>query len=425
MDTLFRPSPAWKPAFPAGVFAMAAVVAACGDASPGREHPADPTVTDSAGITLVRNGVVPLWSPEEAWWVEETLRIGGDPSAPETVFGFVADVATDPAGRIYVLDREARAVRVFGPDGDLLRTLDAPGDEPGQDGEAVTSVVVADGEVRVPDGARGRVHRWDTDGASLPSLPLPVAPGTRTWWDATREGVVYFRALALPGDGEGPGSAVDRLYRFRGDGTAEAVLEFEYPSPDPETLDDPGVPAVVNAPAWAVLSDGSVAWTTLDAAEIRVRRPDGTQVRIRSGSWLQHEPGEAERTLLARLMADRARMEGGTAVDAASIPVRFPRHLPVLTDLHAGPEGTIWVQRPGPLRDVHPMAMSTPDSPRGWGGSTWEILSSDGRYLGSLELPPRVRVMWVGEDAVIGVASDLRRVDHVVVLALHRPAPAP
>jgi len=164
-----------------------------------------------------------------------------------------------------------------------------------------------------------------------------------------------------------------------------------------------------------------VAWSTLEADEVRLVAADGTERRIRSGGWVGHPPSEGEKAALRILVGERLEMLGGSAEAVDRLPVDFPTTLPVLTDLRAGPDGTLWVQRAGSVREVHPMALNSADPPRGWGGTAWEVLSPEGRYLGTLELPPRFRVMAITDATVVGVQSDPLRVDRVVILELHRP----
>lgn len=405
---------------------LAATVAACaggGDDLPGWGG----TVRDSAGVTLVANPVSPLWSPEEGWWVEETLRVGGDPAVPETLFGYVADVAMDGEGRLYVLDQQARAVRVFDGDGAYLHSLGGPGEGPGELGALATSVLVRNGEVWVADWAQARMNRYGTDGTLLSPFPLPHAAGARSWWQQGADGGVYARTLAMaPGPG-GAWEGRDHLLRLSGTPgvavSADTVLAFRYAAADLGAPGSPRLPPVVNAPVWTVLPDGAVAWTTLDAPEVRLVGPEGSERRVRSGAWLGHPPSEGEKAALRILVGERLEMLGGNADTVDRLPVDFPATLPVLTDLRAGPDGTLWVQRAGSVRDVHPMALNTPDPPRGWGGTAWEVLSREGRYLGTLQLPPRFRVMAITDSIVVGVQSDLRRVDQVLILELHRPSP--
>ncbi|HSG49558.1 MAG TPA: 6-bladed beta-propeller [Longimicrobiales bacterium] len=385
------------------------------------------TVRDSAGVTVVTNPPAPLWSPAEGWWVEETLRVGGDPAVPEALFGYVADVALDPEGRLYVLDQQARAVRVFDRDGSYLHSLGGPGEGPGELGALATSVVVRDGEVWVADWTQSRMNRYGADGTVLPSFPLPHAGGARSWWEEGADGAVYARTLSMaPGPG-GAWEGRDHLLRLSGEPdapvSADTVLSFEYAAADLGARGAPRLPPVVNAPAWTVLPSGAVAWTTLEAAEVRLLGPGGTERLIRSAAWAGHPPSDGEKAALRVLVGERLEMLGGSAEAVNQLPVDFPGSLPVLTDLRAGPEGTLWVQRAGSMREVHPMALNTPDPPRGWGGTAWEVLSPEGRYLGTLELPPRFRVMGISDSTVVGVQSDLLRVDHVLLLDLHRPSP--
>lgn len=114
-------------------------------------------------------------------------------------------------------------------------------------------------------------------------------------------------------------------------------------------------------------------------------------------------------------------MLGGMASAVDEVPVDHPETLPVLTDVRAGPEGSVWVQRAGSLRDAHPMALNTDDPPRGWGGARWEVLDREGRYLGTVDLPTRFRLMEIRGDTILGVQADRDLVDHVVMLKLNRP----
>jgi hypothetical protein len=178
---------------------------------------------------------------------------------------------------------------------------------------------------------------------------------------------------------------------------------------------------------WAVLPDGRVAWSDLTATEIRILEPrrGGARLRslIRSDAWRARSPSGPDLQALRILVGERLEMLGGDASIVDQIPVVDPPVLPVLTDLAAGPDGTLWVQRAGDLRAAHPMALNTPDPPRGWGGATWDVLDRDGRYLGAVEMPPRFRMTALGDDWILGVQADPRNVDAVVLLALHRGAP--
>ncbi|HSM04027.1 MAG TPA: hypothetical protein VK858_05375 [Longimicrobiales bacterium] len=394
-------------------------VAAC-EGGPASEWAG--SVTDSAGVTIVRSPVAPLWTAREGWWVDEVVRIEGDEAVPETLFGYVVDAALGPDGRIYVLDQQARAIRVFGPDGAYQGTLAGPGAGPGELGTVPTSMDFVGDTLVVTDWTQGRMNRYLADGTVLPTSPLPEPLRTRSWL-RTAEGALWVRALAYADEGDGRGwRAQDRLYHW--DGDVREAYAFPYTRSDVGGRGDPRLPLVVNAPMWAVLPGGRIAWSDLESSEIRVVEPGDGEARltsiIRSEAWRTRAPSASDVEALRMLVGERLEMLGGDRGTVDQVPVVEPAVLPVLTDLAAGPDGTLWVQRAGDLRAAHPMATNTPDPPRGWGGATWDVLDREGRYLGSVELPPRFRLTALGEDVVLGVQADPRNVDAVVLLTLHR-----
>lgn len=391
---------------------------------PGVPSGWDGTVVDSAGLRIVSSPAAPLWSPEEGWWVEEVVRVDPDEDVPETLFGYVADVDLDARGRLYALDQQAGSVRVFDSDGTFIRTLAGPGEGPGEIGPQASSVVVRGDTVVVVDWTQRRLQRYRTDGSPLSPILLPDELRGRGWLESG-EAALWVRTLELTDEGEGWRS-VDRLWRVEG-GDAVAVLTFDYPESDIGARGAPRLPLVVNAPMWTVLPGGRLAWSTLEAAEVRIAewidegpaRPVG---RWRNEGWRARPPSAADVRALRILVGERLEMLGGSAAAVDAIPVVEPSVLPVMTDLAAGPENTLWVQRTGDLRGVHPMATNTPDPPKGWGGATWDVLDGEGRYLGSVELPRRFRLMAFRGDLLVGAVADPRNVDALLVLRVNRPA---
>ena len=66
------------------------------------------TMYDSAGVTIVSNTEVGVWSQGEEWTLEEDLRIGVVGGVPEYQFGQVGAITLDSKGRIHVLDEQAQ-----------------------------------------------------------------------------------------------------------------------------------------------------------------------------------------------------------------------------------------------------------------------------------------------------------------------------
>ena len=403
---------------PTALALIALVASACTDA-PAAGWSGE--VRDSAGVAVVRNTGAPMWSDGEAWRASEDLTIGGDEARPETLFGHVADVAVDDAGRMYVLDQQAQAVRVFRPDGRTVGTIGRPGEGPGELGRFTFSALVRGDTLLVVDWGQGRLSRFGTDGAFLASERLPTTGAARSWWAAGPDGPL-FRSLERYTDDEGRWQGRDVLLRYRGEGTADTVLAFDYPQSDIGLRGAPNVPLVINTPSWTVLDDGRVAWLTLEDPRIRIHAPDGRLVRtVGSDVWTARAPTAAENRALEEKLGEKLEMLGGSRDAASQIPVEHPERLPAITAVQAGPDSTLWVQRMGAVEDVHPMAVNSPDPPSGWGGTTWDVLDREGRWMGSVELPAGFRLFRTRGDRLYGVRRGELDVEEVVRLRLERP----
>lgn len=417
----------------------------CGGAPPSADGV---TVRDSAGVTLVRNGPVPGWTAEEAWWVEEAARSSstaahGDADAQ---LGYVTDAALAPDGRVYALDGQARAVRIFNADGAFLGTLGGPGEGPGEFSDRVTSLEVMEGEdgpeVWVLDGRRSTLHRFTPEGTLVSSTSLATGDeASSAWLHRGRDGRPYVRLLEYRQDEDGIWTSRDRVQALAWRGSAadgeraadgsgltlgDTLLVFDYPRDDTgKNGEEFTLPPVVNAPAWAVTVTGAVAWTALLDPELHLRGPEGERTRVRSDAWVHREPSSRDLEVLRLLTAEMLRMTGSWKGDFSEIPLRHPEVLPVHTGLVAGPGETVWLQRVGPLGDVHPMSMNTEDEPDGWGGSAWEVFDGEGRFLGTVQLPSRIRVTDVRDDRILGVRYDRALVDELVVLEIRRGEEGP
>ena len=380
-------------------------------------------MSDSAGVTIVLN---PASAAAETprWTLTPRVRIGGDQSRPETLFTLIEDVAVDARGRIYVLDPTAYAVRVFEADGRTAGTLGSRGEGPGELGRFTSSVLVLpEDTVLVADWGQRRLNVFLSDGRFERALPLPLDAPARSWWAVGSDGRVYARRLTrVVVDGAWGGE--DVLFAGHPAASMDTLLTFRYAESD---LGGPGqgnlkVPLIVNAPSWAPLRDGGVAWTSLDRSEVRVHDARGVLTRvIRSEDWEPGALGPATRRALTDKLGEKLAMLGGDPAGLADMDITASSTLPALTGVRAAPDGSLWVQRMGAVEDVHPMALNGPDHPEWIGGPHWDVLDPEGRRTGSVRLPDRARVMRILRDAVVVVERDALDVERVVVLELGRP----
>jgi sugar lactone lactonase YvrE len=80
---------------------------------------------------------------------------------------FPVDIAVDAAGRIYVVDLIACQVKVYQPDGRLIRQIGEAGNRPGQFARPRSVAVGPDGVIYVSDAASQVVQMFDADGQLL------------------------------------------------------------------------------------------------------------------------------------------------------------------------------------------------------------------------------------------------------------------
>ncbi len=401
--------------------AVALALVVCEPSEPATDAPPEPTaeIRDSAGITLVRNTGSSVWGGE-GWRVEQRLEIAPDDARPETEFGYVADVAA-VGDTLYVLDQMGQQVRVFGPDGSLARIIGRAGDGPGEFSNFASTLLVSRDTLMVADWGRGRLHRFTTSGSFIDDSLLPGG-GARTWWRRGADGEIYYRSLTRITDEQGRWRGDDYLLRVGANlQRPDTVLRFEYDETDLGAREAPRLPLIVNAPTWDILSDGRIVWAALNDNRLRIHGPDGTLERlVTSETWTAVGVGNAGRQVLLDLMREKLVQLGGSPEAAEQIEVDYPAALPVLTTVMAGPESTIWVQREGGLTNVHPMALNTPDPPKGWGGEAWDVLDGDGVFLGTVALRPGTRVTRILPDRIVGVRRDALGQDVVVVWRLLR-----
>jgi Tol biopolymer transport system component len=94
----------------------------------------------------------------------------------------------DEDGRIYVLDMQAREVRVFGSDGEYLRTIGRPGSGPGEFSAATILVVATNNAVLVADLINRRVHRFSPEGTVNGGFDLVGGTSQSKAWDLAPNG---------------------------------------------------------------------------------------------------------------------------------------------------------------------------------------------------------------------------------------------
>ena len=355
---------------------------------------------------------------------EEIYRLGAVDGGGWDTFGSVEDLGFDGAGNLYILDTQAVRISVVDPDGNLVRQFIGEGEGPGEFGSnfarGLRLAVMRDGRVAVYDvgyigfslfGADGEFERRIPVGSERrrrPILPrIQPFPGMERVLSTTRVGY-----LSTPDPGPRPRFRPVLSYDLSGDEAAVDTAATAWNRPSDRQVFGPELMA-------GALPGGGVAFSDSSAYAIKFAAPGGRVTRI------------VTRPLRPRPVTDRIRNEeierrlesfettrqptGTPAMQAAMQrtieaqragieSMEFYPELPVLLALRTDWEGTIWVHRRGE---------------EGAGGDPIDLITADGRYLGTFAAGSTALPEAFGPDGLVAfVETDDLDVPYVVVKRL-------
>jgi hypothetical protein len=393
---------------------------ACQD---GQPPPAEPVVRDSAGIRIVENADIG-WDAAAAWVVADTpsLDLGSIDADPEYQFYRVVGAATLSDGRIVVASGGTQEVRWYDPAGTLVATAGGEGQGPGEFTGLVALGVLPGDSVLAYDMRLQRFTVFDADAADVRSVPLEQLdrPGMRfpVLLGVLDDGalVMVGRDLQTEGMAEGPVRAPMPVYVYGPDGTSRDSIGTFHGWEASVTIrrnSQQVAMAIGDRPfghstTVTSVGDGIVVGTP-HSYELAIFRPDGALrsiVRLdRPAQLLTAADIEAYEAFLASQAEDNelAREQRREAAE-----LEYPETKPAYASAIRGDRlGNIWV--PG-------FAVSEEQRP-----PLWAVFDREGRYLGELELPGRLRVFEIGSDYVLGVWRDELDVEHVRRYPLIKP----
>lgn len=100
----------------------------------------------------------------QAWLFQETLRIGSLEGRGPDVFSSIAALQLDELGRIYILEAQAREVRVFDSTGVFVRAIGSTGRGPGELHTPIGMTWDRDSNLWIVDPGNARYTIFDTAG---------------------------------------------------------------------------------------------------------------------------------------------------------------------------------------------------------------------------------------------------------------------
>jgi hypothetical protein len=124
------------------------------------------SIKDEKEITVVRNPAQPIYKKDIISF-EEELQIGSADKSDKYIFSAIDGLDVDDNGHIYILDSRAAQVKVFGPDGEYLRSIGGRGQGPGEMQMPLFLQITADNELVVQDLATQHFLYFSLDGRFL------------------------------------------------------------------------------------------------------------------------------------------------------------------------------------------------------------------------------------------------------------------
>ena len=386
--------------------------------------------------------------PAEDLWldfrVEDVYRVGTVDGRDWEQFGSVADVAFDGAGNLYVFDGRGQRVVVVSADGSYVREFGRAGEGPGEVKRATALAVARDGRAVVADVGHRVFHVFDVNREPVHRSRMSVVHGTLRGggivaWSGV-DAVIgvpsasqsYF--VSGPGDPPPPPTshaiertiltgeqaetdtiAKPRLYPLNNANTAAASEKYSqvggaflaFPSmfPGLQRAFTPGL-------HWGVLADGRVAYSDSSDYAVKIAEAGRGIVRV----LRRPLPPEPVTDGTMRAERDRRRErpddvgQGWTMLDPAERldNLEFFPEVPVIRGLATTWDGRIWVLRRG-------------EDPLGDGPI--DVLTADGRYLGSLRVDATAIPDAFGPDGLVAfIETNELDVQAVVVKRLPRDA---
>ena len=340
---------------------------------------------------------------ESGWQVEEALRIGRVDGDGPDLFGVVRALEVDGEGRLWVLDQQAKELRVFDARGSHVRTV---GREGGGPGEFVYPLGLAwdpQGRLMVADPRNTRISVFDTSGAFVMSHPMQggftvnpsparVDTAGNFYNFAPDMSVPGWRVVMVRYD-----SAMRPVDTLVPPGNPITPEYFEYVSPDGNDRGRTPVPFTPRM-LWRLSPTGDF-WAALTGSYTLVRlsgRGD-TLARIAHA----YDPVPVTTADVDSVLEDLTEFRQlGGHVD----PARIPSHKPAIENFWVGDDGRVWV------------AITTADP--AMTRRVFDVFAADGTYEGRAVFPFAIvptAIPIFRRDRVYAVTQDAHAVPYVVV----------
>jgi hypothetical protein len=373
------------------------------------------SVSDSAGVKVA---VSPrsAWASGAGWRIDSvpSVEIGVESGEEPYMLSRVFAALRLPDGRILVSNSASGEIRVFDGSGRFIRSVGRTGNGPGEFGRysAVRFWRLSDGSFIADDGGNLRVHLFDSTLAYARTVRIQsTEDGLRAFFQGPFSDGSWLTLALVPELRNEPGTyrrSSQKFVRFNADGTPRVALRdvegrTRFVHQFGSITRFPFVP--FTSEPLATVSEDRLWILPGGAAELEERDLDGALMRlVRLGLDVPRTADIYDAYVSASLASmdstQRAQYEHFYGL-THPMPEQVPAFQAMLVDAAAH----VWLERYRLPGDTV---------------SRWEVVAPDGRWLGTVNAPPRLRVFQVGSDFVLGRHLDSLGVERVRVHSLNR-----
>jgi len=365
----------------------------------------------------------------------EQLRIGSGADASDPALYQVADAIVLGTGEIAVSNANSE-ILVFGPEGDLRRTLGRSGAGPGEFRFLLDMIRLDDDRILAWDPAQARVTVFQQDGrldytCTPQGVDLAQIGGGFVGAFGDGSFVLQGRPSSEAASGMPDGLRSDTIPFLLFDHTGALIRTigqfvtrerlYSSNSGYKHYLLDPSVQALLANGALLVGENDSIVLLRFDSSGVarprlsldRIPRPV-TELDIEAGwrAWVERQVDARQEMFAQAMMSldeqallemrERMRAEVEDGLGEVKRTIEPAETLPAYKSIIVGSDGAVWLEDYlSPTLDI----------------SRWVLMDTDFAPVGWIELPPNERLLAAAPNKLVIVRKDEVGVESVVVLA--------
>jgi len=324
-------------------------------------------IATESGVRVVRNPATPVPGPggkPASVTLVEDLVIGDDTSRDDYWFAFLNAVDVDASGRIYTVDPKSIRIRIFGPDGSLIKAFGRGGQGPGEFSGPGGIVAAPDGTFIVSDVLNARLSTFSREGAHIKDTMFGAYRVAGLAVD--RDSNLYITDVRPP---SGDTQVWDLLKLDPGMKLLSKIASFPMPF---KLRSVPMLPARL---FYGLSGENRLAWMITTGTEIKVADGAGRTVMRILKDGAARKVTDADRAAILK-----SRFPSGAP---AQIQITFPENFPAASGFMTDEQGRIYVRT---------------YETDGRGGEAVDVFDAEGLYVARFFVPQEEETVAVRND---------------------------